>query len=177
MSNSSLWEMNEQMAAIDSLLSENTDPETLEILESAKDKLCQDIEGKMENILGYIAECKSRVDYYKTEEERIANKRKGIEKRIDWLKGLIYGQMKLTNRQKAEYGTYTVSVVKMPDKVVLSDDAEELLPDDLCRITRTPNKTAIKEKIGEDGVYKICVDGQDVVLASIQSGNETVRIC
>lgn len=171
-----LWEMNQQMMAIDSLLSENTDPETLEILESAKEQLCQDIEDKMENILGYIAECKARVEYYKTEEERIANKRKGIEKRIDWLKGLVYSQMKSTNRQKAEYGTYNVSVVKTPDKVVVSDDAVEFLPDDLCRITRTPNKTAIKEKIGEDGVYKINVDGHEVVLASVQSGNETVRI-
>ena len=172
----SLWDMNQQMMAIDSLLSENTDPETQEILESAKDQLCQDIEGKMENILGYIAECKSRVEYYKTEEERIASKRKGIENRIDWLKGLVYGQMKLTNRQKAEYGTYNVSVVKTPDKVVLTDDAAELLPDDLCRITRLPNKTAIKEKMGEDGVYKVSIDGRDIVLATIESGNETIRI-
>lgn len=172
-----LWEMNEQMMIIDSLLSENTDPETQEILESAKDQLCQDIEGKMENILGYIAECKSRMEYYKTEEERIASKRKGIEKRINWLKGLIYGQMKLTNRQKAEYGTYNVSVVKTPDKVVLTDDAEQWLPDDLCRITRSPNKTAIKERIGDNGVYKVTVDGREIVLASIETGNETVRIC
>ena len=39
-----LWEMNNQMMAIDSLLSENTDPETQEILETAKEQLSQDIE-------------------------------------------------------------------------------------------------------------------------------------
>lgn len=171
-----LWEMNEQMMAIDSLLSENTDPETLEILESAKDQLCQDIEGKMENILGYITECKSRMEYYKTEEERIANKRKSLEKRIDWLKGMVYGQMKLTNRQKAEYGTYTVSVVKTPDKVVVTDDAVEFLPYGLYRVTKTPNKTAIKELMGDSKEYKIEVDGREVLLATIESGNETIRI-
>lgn len=171
-----LWEMNQQMEAIDTLISENTDPETLDILETAKEQLCQDIESKMENILGYIAECKSRMEYYKSEEERIANKRKGLEKRIDWLKGLIYNQMKLTNRQKAEYGTYNVSVVKTPDKVVLTDDAAELLPDSLCRITRTPNKTAIKEAMGDDGFYMVQVDGRNIMLATVESGNETIRI-
>lgn len=171
-----LWDMNNQMVAIDSLLSENTDPETQEILESAKEKLCQDIESKMENILGYIAECKARVEYLKKEEERIAVKRKGIEKRIDWLRNLVFGQMKSTNRQKAEYGTWNVTVCKMPDKIVLTDDAEQWLPDNLCKITRTPSKPAIKDAMGDSKELKVVVDGREIVVANIESGLETVRI-
>lgn len=171
-----LWDMNNQMVAIDSLLSENTDPETQEILESAKEQLCQDIESKMENILGYIAECKARVDYLKKEEERIAVKRKGIEKRIDWLRNLVFGQMKSTNRQKAEYGTWNITVCKMPDKVVLTDDAEQWLPDNLCKITRTPDKKAIKDAMGNEKFYMVQVDGRNVMLATVESGQETIRI-
>ena len=171
-----LWEMNNQMMAIDSLLSENTDPETQEILETAKEKLSQDIESKMENILAYISECKARVDYLKKEEDRIAVKRRGIEKRIDWLRDMVFGQMKSTNRQKAEYGTWNVTVCKMPDKVVLTDDAMEFLPDNLCKITRTPDKKAIKDAMGDERFYMVEVDGRNVMLATVESGLETVRI-
>lgn len=171
-----LWEMNNQMMAIDSLLSENTDPETQEILESAKEQLSQDIESKMENILAYISECKARVDYLKKEEDRIAVKRKGIEKRIDWLKNLVFGQMKMTNRQRAEYGTWNVTVCKIPDKIVLTDDAEQWLPDNLCRISRIPNKTAIKDAMGDSKELKVVVDGREIVVANIESGQQTIRI-
>ena len=171
-----LWEMNNQMMAIDSLLSENTDPETQEILESAKEQLSQDIESKMENILAYISECKARVDYLKKEEDRIAVKRRGIEKRIDWLRDMVFGQMKSTNRQKAEYGTWNVTVCKMPDKIVLTDEAEQWLPDNLCRISRVPNKTAIKDAMGNSKTLKVVVDDREIVVANIESGLETVRI-
>ena len=171
-----LWDLNQQMISIDNLLNENTDPETLEILESAKEKLNQDIESKMENILAYIAECKQRVGYYKEQEERIAAKRKGIEKRIDWLRNMVYGPLKTTNRQKAEYGTWNVAITKLPDKVVVTDDAAELLPDNLCRITRTPDKKAIKDAMGDEKFYMVQVDGRNVMLATVESGQETVRI-
>ena len=171
-----LWEMNNQMMAIDSLLSENTDPETQEILESAKEQLSQDIESKMENILAYISECKARVEYLKKEEERIAVKRKGIEKRIDWLKNLVFGQMKMTNRQRAEYGTYNVYISKTPPKVIITDDGMELMPDYLCNITRIPNKTLIKEKIGENKELAVEIDGRKIVLATIDDTGESLKI-
>lgn len=171
-----LWELNQEMMAIDSLLAENTDPETLEILSGAKEKLGQDIESKMKNILAYIGECKARVEYLKGEEQRIATKRKTIERRVDWLRDMVLGQMKLTGRQKAEYGTWNVTLYRTPDKVVLVDGADEWLPDDLCRITRTPNKTAIKAAMGESKEFKVTVDGRDIVVANVEPGSETVRI-
>ena len=130
----------------------------------------------MENILAYISECKARVDYLKKEEDRIAVKRRGIEKRIDWLRDMVFGQMKSTNRQKAEYGTWNVTVCKMPDKIVLTDEAEQWLPDNLCKITRIPSKSAIKEAMGDSKELKVVVDGREIVVANIESGNETVRI-
>ena len=172
----SLFELNEQMLALDKILSENTDPETNEILESAKEQLGKDIEDKMENILGYMAECKARVEYLKGEENRIADKRKGIEKRIDWLKGMVFGQMKLNNRQKAEYGSWNVSIAKCPDSIVLTDEAEQWLPDSLCRISRLPDKKAIKDAMAGSTELKISVDGREIVVANLETGKETVRI-
>lgn len=171
-----LYELNEQLQAIDSLLADSIDGETNEILESAREQLLSDINIKVEHILEYIAHCKSRVDYFKAEETRIANKRKSVEKRIEYLKGMVMGQMKQNGLQKAEYGTYNVSIAKAPAKIVLTDDAAELLPDSLCSISRVPNKTAIKEYMGDDTELAIEIDNRLVVVAHLDKTGETLRI-
>lgn len=171
-----LYEMTEQLMAIDSLLADNIDGESNEILESAREQLLADINIKMEHILEYIANCKSRVDYLKAEETRLANKRKSIEKRIDWLKGMVMGQMKASGLQKEEYGTYTVSIAKTPAKVVLTEDGEQFLPDEYCTLTRTPNKTVIKEAMGGDKELRITFDGRELVLARLDESGESLRI-
>lgn len=171
----SLYELNEQMLAIDSILSSNTDIETGEILESARETLMQDIETKIENILGYISECKSKSEYYKGEMDRLAKKKKVLDNRVEWLKKLIFAHLKATGRMKAEYGTWGVSIGKSPDRVLVADDMVELLPDAMCRIKREPDKVAIKAAM-VDGVYKATIDGHDVVLATLETGNEALRI-
>lgn len=171
----SLYELNEQMLAIDSILSSNTDVETGEILESARESLMQDIETKIENMLGYIAECKAKAEYYKGEIERITKKKKTLENRVDWLKQLIFSHLKSTGKAKGEYGTYTVAIGKSPDRVVISDDAVALLPDELCRIKREPDKVALKGLM-TDGKYSIEIDGEKVVLARLETGLEQLRI-
>lgn len=171
-----LYEMTEQLLAIDSILSDSIDGETNEILESAREQLMSDINIKMENILEYIAHCKSRVDYYKEEESRIAKKRKSLENRIDWLKDMVMGQMKVEGKTKGEYGTYNVTIAKTPAKIVLTDDASELLPDHLCNITRTPNRSAIKEAMGNDNEFSVEIDGRLVVVAQLDEGGQSLRI-
>jgi hypothetical protein len=171
-----LYEMNEQLQAIDSLLADSIDGESNEILESAREQLLSDINIKIEHILEYVAHCKSRVDYLKDEENRLANKRKSVEKRIEYLKGVVMGQMKQNGLQKAEYGTYNVSIAKTPAKVVLTDDADELLPDNLCTISRVPNKTAIKEYMGDDTELAVEIDNRLVVVARLDKTGENLRI-
>ena len=172
----SLFELNNQLASIDAILDGNTDAETSDILESAKDELLKAIDGKIENILDYVAECKSRAEFLKSEEDRLAAKRKSVEKRIDWLKNMVFSQMKLGGTQKAEYGTYSVCITKTQPKVIITDAGMELMPDYLCNITRTPNKTLIKEKIGENKELTVEIDGRKIVLATIDDTGESLRI-
>lgn len=171
-----LYELNDQLRAIDDLLASGVDEETNEILESTRDRLLSDINIKVENILEYIAHCKSRIDYLKSEEQRVGNKRKSFEKRVDWLKGLVMGQLKQKGVRKADFGTYTVSIAKTPAKVVLTDDAMEWLPDNMCTITRVPNKTAIKQAMGAVTSLKVIHDGQEIVVATLDDTGETLRI-
>ena len=56
---------------------------------------------------------------------------------------------------------------KTPAKVILTDDAAELLPDSLCKITRIADKTAIKNAMGDDNELTVEIDGRLVVVAQM----------
>lgn len=168
----SLFELNNQLMAIDSVLENNTDAESSEILESAKDELLKAIDGKLENILNYIAECKSRADFLKSEEERLAAKRKSIEKRVDWLKNMVYGQMKANGAQKAEYGTWSCSIAKTPPKIIIDDETN--VPDCCKHTVVTIDKAELKKCMSENE-YRVTIDGKDVLIAHMEQG-ESLRI-
>lgn len=169
-----LYELDYNLRSLDALMTASQDESTLDILEDAKKVLIQDIEEKAVDILTYISDCTARANHLKDEAERITNKAKALEKRADFLKNLLKTHLQATGQQKATFGTYDISLAKTPVKVVLTDDAEQLLPDDLCKITRTPDKTAIKEKM-TDGKLVATIDGQEIELAHLET-SETIRI-
>ena len=172
---SSLYELNSQLQAIDDLLVANENEETQEILESAKEQLLQDIDNKMVSIIQYMNDCDGKVAQIKEEIARLQKKSKSLANKKEFLKTLCKNYLIERGTQKAEYGTYTLSVSKTPAKVVLNDDAEMLLPDSLCTITRTPNKTDIKSAM-VDGKLVVNVDGRDVVLATLDETGTTLRV-
>lgn len=169
-----LYDMTEQMKAIEAILIENEDPETEEILENAKIALQQDIENKMESILKYKADCDGKIDTIKNEIARLQKKASSLTKKSEFLKNLCYEHMINTQRQKADYGTWTLTIAKTPAKVVLTSDAEVLLPDQYMTITKTPNKTAIKEAM-TDGELFVQVGDKKITLATLETGT-TIRI-
>ena len=170
----SLYEMDEQLKSIDCVLSENEDAETAEILEAAKAELEKDIESKMESILRYRADCDGKIVAIKAEIDRLNKKIKSLSKKNDFLKNLCYSHLISTGKQKADYGTWTLSIVKKPASVKLTDDANALLPDCYCTISRTPNKTAIKEAM-TDGELYVQVGDKKIILATLEQG-DTIRI-
>lgn len=169
-----LYELDYNLRQIDSLMTVYQDETTLDILEDAKKVLLHDIEENAVDILTYISDCNARAKHLKDEANRIEKKANALEKRADFLKNLLKTHLQATGQTKATYGTYDIALAKTPVRVVLTDDAEQLLPDDLCRITRTPDKTAIKEKM-TDGKLVVTIDGKEIELAHLET-SETIRI-
>lgn len=169
-----LYELDYNLRQLDALMTASQDETTLEILEDAKKILLQDIEEKAVDILTYMSDCSARAKHLKDEAERITNKAKALEKRAEFLKNLLKTHLQATGQTKATYGTYDVTLAKTPVKVVLTDDAEQLLPDSLCKIVRTPDKTAIKENM-TDGKLIANIDGKEIELAHLET-SETIRI-
>ncbi|MBO7735500.1 MAG: siphovirus Gp157 family protein [Methanobrevibacter sp.] len=169
-----LYELDYNLRQIDSLLTVAQDEESLDILEDAKKVLLQDIDEKAVDILTYMSDCTARAKHLKEEAIRLAKKAKALENRADWLKDLLKTHLQSTKQEKATYGIYDVSLAKTPDKVVLNNGEEQWLPDELCTITRTPNKTEIKKHM-INGKLIANIDGQEIELAHLES-DTTIRI-
>lgn len=169
-----LYELDYNLRQIDALLSESQDEETLEILESARATLLPQIEERASDILTYISDCTSRAKHLKEESARIAKKSKSLEKRAEFLTGLLKQHMQATNQKKATYGTYDVTLAKTPPRLVINTGDERWLPDELCTITRTPNKTAIKEIMNGDKLV-VQVDGKFIEVAHLET-DTSIRI-
>ena len=164
-----LYEMQEQLLQIDNILAENTNPETEEILETARAELLKAIDGKLENILDFISDCKAKAEQMAAREEVFYKRRKSLEKKVEYLKTLVYSEMKNRGDTKASYGDWNCSIAKTPAKVVM-DCLEDLVPDDFVKIVRQIDKTAIKSAM-VDGVCKI----GDLQVGHLEQG-ESLRI-
>lgn len=169
-----LYDLQDQLVQIDNVLANNTNPETEEILESAKDELLKTIDGKIENILDYISDCKAKQEQLKAEEERLAKKRKTLENKTEYLKGMLMWFMKTNNQTKAEFGTWDVTVAKTAGKVVL-DINEESLPSWCKKVTYTADKTVLKAQMIDGKAFIEGEDGQPLMIAHIEEG-ESLRI-
>lgn len=153
-----LYELNDQLVAIDSILEQNTDAESQEILESARDQLLAAIDNKLDNILDYLSDCRGKIDQIKAEEERLAKKRKSLDKRVEYLKGLLMWHLKTNNLQKTEIGTWTVSLSKTPPRVVL-DACDDEYPEKYKRISWDIDKILLKQDM-IDGI--LTIDGKQL---------------
>lgn len=167
-----LYELQDQLVAIDNILETNTDPESQEILESARNEIIVAIDGKVENILNFMSDCKAKADQLKQEELRLATKRKALENKAEYLKNMIYYLMKTSNLQKAEYGTFSCTIARTAPKIIVDD--EQWLPQCCIKTVTTVDKTALKSYL-LDGKYTTTVDGQEILVAHTEEG-ECLRI-
>lgn len=164
-----LYEMQNNLIAIDSILEENTDSESQEILATAREELLKAIDGKLENILDFISDCKTKADQLAAREEVFYKRRKALEKKVEYLKSLVFGEMKTRGEAKAVYGDWNCSIAKTPARVVL-DCLEDLVPAEFTKTVLQIDKTAIKDAM-VDGVCKV----GDFQIGHLET-SETLRI-
>ena len=164
-----LYEMQEQLMQIDNILAENTNPETEEILETARAELLKAIDGKLENILDFISDCKSKAEQLAAREEVFYKRRKALEKKVEYLKSLVFSEMKNRGETKSTYGDWNCSIAKTPARLVL-DCLEDLVPEQFTKQIIQIDKMAIKDAM-VDGVCKV----GDFQVGHLET-SETLRI-
>ena len=123
------------------------DDETGEIL-NAEDFNAVEIEAheKLENTGLYVRELTAEADALKAEIDRLADRKRSLEKRATFLKGLMLQGLDALGTPKLKTPMVTISI-RTSKAVELDADALDVLPEGFIRIKREADKTAIKAAI------------------------------
>lgn len=96
---------------------------------------------------------------------KIRERQTRLTHRVQFYRSLMHRLLTLTGLKSVALGEAKISVVNSPDKVIVTD--ESAIPDEFCKITREPNKTAIKTAIK---------NGQYVSGATLSNGGTTIQV-
>ena len=114
-----LYELTENYRNLQELLD---NPEIdQEIITNALDEVGEQLEEKAENIAKLIKTLEVEVNGYKTEEKRLADRRKTLENRITGLKSYIDAAMKATGKKKFKGQLFSFNIQKNPPSVNITD--------------------------------------------------------
>lgn len=118
---SNLYTLTNSFMQIQTMIEDGQDGlnDTLESIDAA-------IEEKLENIGKVIRNLDGEVSALKSEEKRLADKRKSIENNIKRLKDYAEDNLTVTGKDKLKVGLFTFAMQKNPPSVQIND--ESLIP-------------------------------------------------
>lgn len=147
-------------------------------------KLCLDaVQGEMtdrwEELAAVVAEYERMSDGCKAEMDRLAKRKKGIDKKCDRIRDYIKESMVTTGFKKHSGKRFTLSVNKNPPAVVIYN--EDAIPDEYCetvmnlKISKTAIAEAIKKKVYEADLVGETINPDEIVPgAKMVAGNKLV---
>ena len=116
-------------------------------LQDTLEAISGDFENKAVNVVKYFANLDAEAKMIKEAEVQMATRRKAIENRSQQLKDYLRFNMEATGITKISCPFFQASLSKAADKVVIASEAD--LPEAFIRtkITKEPDKIAIKEAL------------------------------
>ena len=118
-------------------------------------------EAKAGGVSAYVGNLEAQVTAIKNAEKNMANRRKSILKKVEWLKTYLMDNMERLGIEKIETDEFVVKIKKNPPKVVINN--EEEVPEDFWdkQVKWVINRTKIKEALKGD--EKVNVKGAEIV--------------
>ena len=140
----------ELTADYEKAFTEMVDAETGEINDQALallDGLKDDIKEKGLAVAAYIRNHDADVDALKTEEQRLATRRKQLESRMEWLREYLLKNMVRCGISEIKSPYFTIKTKKCPPSVKVLNDAD--LPQQYIRVKEqiSVDKSKIKQDI------------------------------
>lgn len=117
-----LYEISERFKNLEELL-ENTDLQIDDIKE-ALNEVGIEFEEKVEGIVRLIKNIEGDAEKIKSEEKRLAEKRKSLESKVTYLKGYIDLNMKLVGKKKIDTGLFKLSIQKNAPSINIKSAAD-----------------------------------------------------
>jgi hypothetical protein len=118
-----------------------------DVLQDTLDSLEGTMQEKIEFITDQILQTQRFAEVCKAEEQRLYDRRKAMESRVERLKQYIQNCMTIAGTQKIQYALFSVNIQKNPPSVKYID--ESVIPSDYreTKVTESINKKAILEAL------------------------------
>lgn len=129
----------------DLLLDDDVD---IKVLEDTLQCIEDSLEIKVKNGIGLIRSMQAYHDAIDSEEKRLAQKKKALKNRIEWIKNLYKQTMESMKKDKVQTPIGTMSLADNPGSLVI--DNEKLIPAKFLTVVprhHEPNKDKIKEAL------------------------------
>ena len=121
--------------------------ENNEELQAVLDSLGEEIEDKAENIAKLIKNYEADIEAFKTEEKRIAERRRTLENDVKRLKKYLEDNMKMTKKTKFKKGTFSFYIASNKPSVEITN--ADIISSDYKVLTETIDKKAILTDLKE----------------------------
>ena len=148
-----LYEITEQLRQL--MAMDDVPPEQLQ---DTLDMVNEEFEAKAENIAMLIREMVLDAEGYKAEIDRLSDRKKSLDNKVESLKDYLRVNMQAADMTKIKGTLFTISLGSPTETVYVAD--EKLLPDDLVCIKREPNKTEIKAQLKSGADLEGCAQVQ-----------------
>lgn len=120
-------------------------------LNSALENIDDEIETKAENIAKVLRDFDGDIEALKSEEERLAKKRKAIENRQKQLKEYLQNAMLVLGKRKFKTDLFSFNIQKNAPSLKILDESK--IPEDYYKIEKKLNKNDLKEAV-KNGLFE-----------------------
>jgi hypothetical protein len=122
-----------------------------EDLNAALENINDEIETKADNIAKVLRDFDGDIEALKSEEERLAKKRKAIENRQKQLKEYLQNAMLVLNKRKFKTDLFSFNIQKNAPSLKILDESK--IPEDYYKIEKKLNKNDLKEAV-KNGLFE-----------------------
>lgn len=119
----------------------------------------------MEKFLSSMRENETLAEAVSQRVGKLRERQTRLTHRAQFYRTLMYRLLERTGVKSISLPEAKISVVNSPDKVIVTD--ESAIPDAFCRITKEPNKTAIKNALKS---------GTIIPGATLSNGGTTIQV-
>lgn len=114
-------------------------------LNSALENIDDEIETKADNIAKVLRDFDGDIEALKSEEERLAKKRKAIENRQKQLKEYLQNAMLVLDKREFKTDLFSFNIQKNAPSLKILDESK--IPEDYYKIEKRLNKNDLKEAV------------------------------
>lgn len=122
-----------------------------EDLNAALENIDDEIETKADNIAKVLRDFDGDIEALKSEEERLAKKRKAIENRQKHLKEYLQNAMLVLDKREFKTDLFSFNIQKNAPSLKILDESK--IPEDYYKIEKKLNKNDLKEAV-KNGLFE-----------------------